>query len=181
MTAESTGTEEVFRRAARGDRSAFGDLVREHQAMVFGMLLHFTRDRAVAEELAQEVFLGLHQAIGRLECSAHVVSWLRRAAMHRCIDHARRERLRPRIALDDLPEPSVNARVGDPFLAEAVRKAVAALPAKARSVVLLRFQEEMELTEIASTLEIPLNTVKSALHRALATMRRKLALENVNS
>jgi len=55
------------------------------------------------------------------------------------------------------------------------------LPAKARSVVLLRFQEEMELTEIARTLEIPLNTVKSALHRALATMRRKLALENVNS
>src|SRR5262245_48357983 len=93
----------VLRRAAAGEDAAFEALVREHQAMVYSIARHYLHDRALAEELAQEVFLQLHRNIKSIESPAHLVFWLRKVASHRAIDQSRRLRLRPRVGLDSAP------------------------------------------------------------------------------
>jgi len=169
------GAEDALGRSARGDPAAFGDLVREHQSMVFSLALHFLRDRALAEEVAQEVFLDLYQNLASIQSAAHLRFWLRKVACHRSIDYGRRQR--PHVSLDDVPEPSApmgNDPPPDPLLARTLRSLVASLPHKARMVVVLRFQEELEYHEIAEVMEIPINSVKSCLQRSLAVLRQKL-------
>ena len=165
----------VFSSASNGNRDAFASLVRQHQSMVYSLAWHFLHDEGLAEELAQEVFLELHRSLPTLESAEHVTNWLRRVTSHRCIDQSRRDRNRPRVALDDIAEPAAAPqRDDDLFLSEKLRKLTASLPEKARTVLLLRYQEDMEPTEIARTLDIPLNTVKSHLQRSLAMLRGKL-------
>jgi len=154
------------------DLPGFEDLVRGHQSMVFSIAYHFLHDRALAEEVAQDVFLQLHRALPSLTSEAHVGAWLRRITSHRCIDYARRRRRD--LALDDIPEPASVPAPGDPLMARHLRRMVSSLPPKARIVVVLRYQEEMELEEIARVLGWRLNTVKSQLHRSLTMLRSKL-------
>lgn len=154
--------------------SDFAAVVREHQAMVFSIAYHFLHDSALAEELAQEVFLQLHRKLADLKSEAHVTHWLRKVTSHRCIDHARRRRV-PEVSLDQAPEPSAPAGTSDPMLAARVRKLVASLPPKPRMLVILRYEEGMEPEEIARALDMPLGTVKSGLQRALETLREKAA------
>ena len=69
--------------------------------MVFSIAYHFLRDRWLAEELAQEVFLHLYKNLRAIQSSSHLVYWLRKVTSHRCIDQARRQKLRPRLSLTD--------------------------------------------------------------------------------
>lgn len=163
--------------AARlGDLGAFGDIVREHERMVFNLALRIVRDRGVAEDLAQDTFLLLHQHLGRIESEDHLRFWLRRTVTHRAIDHARRVAARPEAALDETtPVLGVVGREPDPWLAAALRALVAELPPRPRAVVLLRFQEDLEVSEIAATLDLPVNTVKSHLRRSLLLLRARAA------
>ena len=106
-------------RSAGGDHSAFAEIVREYQSMVFSLAYHFLRDRAVAEELSQEVFLALHQRLGEIQSGAHLVYWLRRVTTNRSIDQLRRQKARPQISLEEVLEPpSVGsaAQASDPIL-----------------------------------------------------------------
>jgi RNA polymerase sigma-70 factor (ECF subfamily) len=165
---------DVFAEAKAGDRNAFSALVHKHQSMVFSIALHSLRDAALAEELAQEVFLDLYQHLGDLQSSKHAEFWLRQVTSRRCIDYARKRKRQPSVGLEDAPEPSSTPQVSDPYLSDTLRKLTASLPEKARMVVLLRYQEDLAPAEIAETLDIPLNSVKSCLHRALAMLREKL-------
>lgn len=153
----------------------FASLVRQHQAMVYSIAWHFLRDKALAEELAQEVFLTLHQHLGTLESPEHVLFWLRRVTSNRALDVTRRRQRRPMVSLENAPEPVAVTPTGDPMLGAALRKLVAALPEKARMVVVLRYQEDLDPTEIARIMNIPVGTVKSQLQRALALLRAKLS------
>lgn len=143
--------------------------------MVFSIAYHFLRDRSLAEELAQEVFLLLHQNLSSIKSPAHLIFWLRKVTSNRCIDATRRQKARPQVYLEDLPEPAVEASVGDPMLSKSLHRLVDGLPENARLVVILRYQEDLEPTEIAEVLGMPLNTVKSHLRRSLQTLREKLA------
>ncbi|MFB3923409.1 MAG: RNA polymerase sigma factor [Terriglobia bacterium] len=161
-------------RANTGDHAAFGEIVREYQAMVFSMAYYFLHDRSLAEETAQDVFLRLYRNLGRIKSPAHLMLWLRQVTNRRCIDQARRMPPLPPLPLEDAPEPTSDPGSNDPLLSERLRRMVASLPQDSRMVVVLRYQEELELTEIAEALEIPLNTVKSRLQRALAVLRDKV-------
>ena len=152
----------------------FAGLVRQHQAMVFSLAWHYLRDRAVAEEVAQEVFFSLHRNIGTIQSAAHAASWLRKVAVQRAIDEGRRRMRQPQTALDDAPPLATAQASGDPLLREALRRLVATLPEAPRMVVVLRYQEDMDPSEIAEILEMPVATVKSHLHRSLALLREKL-------
>src|SRR5437879_8220142 len=116
--------------------------------MVFSIAYHFLRDRWLAEELAQEVFLHLHKNMRAIQSPSHLVYWLRKVTGHRCIDQARRQKLRPRISLtaylERAPEPAARFAAGDPLLAGILRRLIARLPERSRMIVILRFQEEME-------------------------------------
>src|SRR5215510_8220581 len=98
----------------------FTEVVREHQAMVFSIAYHFLRDRALAEELAQDVFLRLYQNLSAIESGSHLVFWLRKVTSNRCIDEARKFKLRRPVSLTEYlekaPEPAASSPARDPLL-----------------------------------------------------------------
>lgn len=163
------------------DPDRFEELVREHQAMVFSMACRYLRNRALAEEIAQDVFLQLYRKLPTLESPDHVLHWLRWVTAHRLIDHSRQEKRRPQSPLKDAPEPAAADPMSsaDPLLADVLRDLVAALPENARVVMILRYQEDLDPMDIARALDMPIATVKSHLQRSLAllrdTLRDKLA------
>jgi RNA polymerase sigma-70 factor, ECF subfamily len=161
-------------RSVQGDSIAFAELVRAHQGMVFSIAYHFLQDRALAEDLAQEVFLELYQNLDRIQSPAHLTYWLRRVVANRCIDQGRKKLRRRELALEEAPEPAVTDPPSDPLLLERLRQSLAGLPAKQRMVVILRFQEGLGPAEIAEALAMPVNTVKSTLHRSLEELRKRL-------
>jgi RNA polymerase sigma-70 factor (ECF subfamily) len=163
--------DERLARARGGDTAAFAELVRRYQAMVFSLAWRIVNNRALAEELAQDVFLQLHRNLVHIESGAHVTHWLRRVVAHRAIDLARQHTRRPQASLADVPEPAAAFVERDPFMVRRLRALIAALPAAPRAVLTLRFQEDLDPSEIARVLEMPLNTVKSHLRRGLAVLR----------
>ncbi len=162
-------------RSALEEELAFEQIVRQHQGMVFSLAYHYLRDRSLAEELAQEVFLNLHQNLHAIKSAEHLTFWLRKVTSHRCIDQSRRQKVRPQVSLEDVPEPATTAKENDLFLSEMLRRVVDTLPEKARMVVILRYQEDLDPMEIAKVMDMPLNTVKSHLRRSLSMLRDKLS------
>jgi RNA polymerase sigma-70 factor (ECF subfamily) len=168
----------VLQRAKNGDFAAFRELLRTHKSRVFSMALRLLGNNADAEEVAQDVFLQLHGALAQLSTPEHLKHWLLRAISHRCIDQLRRQGSRPRlVSIEALPEAargSVADEGGDLLAAAQVRRLVLELSPDAQAVLLLRFQEELVPTEIATVLVMPLNTVKSHLRRSLEWLRAQL-------
>jgi RNA polymerase sigma-70 factor (ECF subfamily) len=151
----------------------FAGIVRHQQGMVFGIALHFLRDRSAAEELAQDVFLELYRHLGSLKSPEHVTFWLRKVTCHRCIDYARRRKW-SQVSLDDVRDLPAAATSRDPLLQRILGQLVASLPETPRAVVILRYQEDLTPTEIAEVLAMPIATVKSHLQRSLAMLREKV-------
>lgn len=163
-------------RATRGDAEACAQLVQQHQRMVFSIVWHFFRDATLAEDLAQDVFLQLFQSLCKIRSESHLVFWLRQVATRKCIDHARRLQRQgePPLDLDAASLMTEEAGQADSGELEELQRLVAALPAKFRAVVTLRYQEDMPPSEIAAVLGLPVNSVKSNLQRALALLRQRI-------
>jgi RNA polymerase sigma-70 factor (ECF subfamily) len=162
-----------FAAARAGDTGAFVRLIRHHQARVFSLALRLTGRREDAEELAQDTFLGLYAQLRNLESALHVRHWVCRTVTHRSIDLLRARARRPQAqSLDqmmvELPVEDVG---GDPLLHRTLRAVLLRLPEIPRAVVVLRFQEDLDPLDIAATLDLPLNTVKSHLRRSLDWLR----------
>ncbi len=154
---------------------AFADVVEAHKAMVYSIAWHFLRDRAVAEELAQDVFLELHRNWQSMQSAQHIEFWLRKVTSRRSIDVMRKRKTRAETSLEDLSEPTVLERVHDSMLSSYLERMVASLPEKQRMAIILRYQEDMEPEQIAEALDMKVNTVKSQISRALEFLRAKTA------
>lgn len=161
--------------AALRDPDAFAEIIDRHKSMVFSLAFHFFHDRTVAEDIGQEVYLELFRNLARIESDLHLVYWLRQAVTRKCIDQTRRLKHRRHQALEEIVEPGFEPVSRDPMLAEMLRKKIDTLPDRMRLVLVLRFQEDLRLSEIADLLNMPLNTVKTTLRRALARLKRKVA------
>lgn len=170
---EACAHDALLARANAGDAAAFGTLVRRHQRLVYSLALRMLSDRHQAEDLVQEVFLQLYRNLATLESEQHVEFWLRRVTVHRAIDRLRREPKYLAAPLDDelAAGESVDA---DPILARRLRNLLEELSPAARAVVVLRYQEDLDPVEIARTLKMPVNTVKSHLKRSLAELRERM-------
>jgi RNA polymerase sigma-70 factor (ECF subfamily) len=164
----------LLRRAREGDHDAFAALIEEHEAMVFSIARTFFDDRTRAEEIAQDVFLQLYRSLGELETPAHVLFWLRQVTSRRCIDATRRAKFRVAVPLDDAPPLAAPGELRDPLFDRRVRKEIAALPEMQRLVLTLRYQEDLDPSDICRIVGKPVNTVKSILHRALQSLREGL-------
>src|SRR5580698_6878959 len=96
----------------------FESLVSGHQTMVYSIAFNFFRNAALAEEVAQDVFLQLYKDRHVYKSNAHIVSWLRRTTAHRCIDALRRRSSQTEVQVDELPDiPDVTVE-SDPLLRE---------------------------------------------------------------
>ena len=129
--------------------------------------------REDAQELTQDVFLALHRSLESIESAAHLRHWLHRTVCHRAIDRLRRRpslQLLPLEAADTVEDATTHA---DPTTARVLRGLIEQLPATPRAVMLLRYQEDLDPSEIAQVLGVPLNSVKSHLRRSLSWMRRR--------
>jgi RNA polymerase sigma-70 factor, ECF subfamily len=148
----------------------------EHQSMVFSIALRILGDRSAAEETAQDVFFELYGKLAELQSPEHVLYWLRRVTTHRAIDSIRKRQRRPEIAMDwnDMPD-DVTPTKPDPLLSHWLQQLVRSLPAVARAVLVLRYQEDMSPEEISRAMDMPLATVKSHLQRSLRLLREKSA------
>ncbi len=165
---------DLLSRAAAGDASAFADLVRRYERTVFSLALRMLCDRHDAEDLSQDVFIRLYRQAPRVESDAHLGFWLRKVTANLAIDRLRRDRRIAAAPFGDAPEDTVGPGGPDPVLNRRVLGLVTELAPAARAVLLLRYQEDMDPADIAEALDMPVNTVKSHLKRALATLREQL-------
>jgi RNA polymerase sigma-70 factor, ECF subfamily len=161
------------------DDLRFRNLMLEHQSMVFSIALRILGDRSAAEEAAQDVFLELHAKLDDLDSDDHVLHWLRRVTVHRAIDRVRQRERRPEVLMDwhELPEiPDRSSTLEDdlPF-GRQLQQLVGSLPAVPRTVLVLRYQEDLTPDEISGVLDMPVATVKSHLQRSLRLLREKAA------
>jgi RNA polymerase sigma-70 factor, ECF subfamily len=141
--------------------------------MVYSLALRMLSDRHEAEDLAQETFLQLHRRLAMIESETHLLFWLRKVTTNLAIDRLRRA---PRLEVVPLrQEPSVASEPGqgDPLLQRQLREMIEQLQPAPRAVMVLRYQEDLDLSEIAETLEMSVNTVKSHLRRSLTTLRER--------
>lgn len=178
---------ELMLRVKEGDGASFAVLLDKHRSSVIHFLYRMIQNHAVAEELAQEVFLRVYRSRESYEPTAKFTTWLFRIATHLALNSIRdrkNERLQER--LDDNPEDVPSKQVSDKrpnvesaLLYEArleeVREAIAALPEKQRAAVLMHKYEEMEYSQIAKVLQCSESAIKSLLFRAYETLRARLA------
>ncbi len=153
----------------------FEDTVRQQQGMVYSIACNFFHDSSIAEEVAQDVFLQLYEKRKSVGTGNHAVAWLRRTVIHRCIDTRRQSRFRHEVQVDVLPDIAADHSETDPLLVDGLRRMIASLPETPRSVLILRFGEDMDADEISRTLQMPVRTVWSHLQRATAMLREKTA------
>jgi RNA polymerase sigma-70 factor (ECF subfamily) len=178
---------ELMLRVKDGDGASFGVLLEKHRAPVVHFLYRMVQNPAVAEELAQEVFLRVYRSRATYEPTAKFTTWLFRIATHLALNALRdgkNERLQERLDADagDLPvrqvsdgRPSVEQRMVYQAKLDEVRRAVGALPEKQRAAVLMHKYEEMEYSQIAKVLNCSESAIKSLLFRAYETLRARLA------
>ena len=157
-------------RARSGDGLAFAALVRRHQRVVYSLALRMLADPHKAEDLAQDVFMQLFRRLAQIESDAHLLFWLRKVTTNLAIDRLRQQPKFEVIQLDAEPDIPGEPSESDPLLERQLRKLISRLPPAPR-VLLLRYQEDLDPTEIAETLDMPLNTVKSHLRRSLDVLR----------
>ena len=165
----------------------FSAVVTKHRPQVFRFLLSSTRDVDLAETLTQECFLKAHRNWGSFRGESSAMTWLMRIAINLQKDHWRNRRMQfwrhtqsHAVDLDEASEwlPSGERSVEQHLLARErvgqVAKAVEGLSDRQRTVFLLRYVEEMELSEIARATGLNEGTVKAHLSRALARVRAEL-------
>jgi RNA polymerase sigma-70 factor (ECF subfamily) len=161
----------------------FEAVVHEHQALVFRTLLRLTGDRDRVEDLAQEVFLRLYRGLGLFTGAARLSTYLYRIILNVAQDEwKRRRRERAHLAtpawkpdldpdapawIETMParEPNPEQQVANRQTIEAVDRALLHLPPAERAVLVLYHQEECSYEQIAHTLGVPINTVRTHLHR----------------
>ena len=179
----------IMLRAAEGDEAAFNFLAEKYHRPIHYFLFRMVRNQAIAEELAQEVFLRVYRSRGSYRAEARFTTWLYRIATNLAVNYARdskRERAVQNVYLD-APDGETGARpevAGDELSAEerllgeermkAIRARVMELPERQRMAVFMQKYQGMEYREIGEVLKLSESAVKSLLFRAYQTLRETL-------
>ena len=180
---------EIMLRAGTGDADAFDHLVEKYRRAMISFMFRMTHNQAVAEELAQEVFLRVYRSRASYAAEAKFTTWLYRIATNLAVNHARdnrQERIAGAVSLDEPdPETGTTLDVADHSLSAeqkmvrrermaAIRKQVMDLPERQRMAVLMHKYQEMDYRQIADVLKLSESATKSLLFRAYEALRVKL-------
>ena len=171
---EPVDSTSLLLRARDGDASAFEALVRMYQSSVFSIGYRMLNRRDAAEDLAQDVFLQLYRRLDSIESLEHLGFWLRRVAANLAIDWPRRAAHGATQPLEAGIEVPAQQPDDDPLLNRELHRMLAELAPAARAVMVLRYQEDCDVAEIATALAMPVNTVKSHIKRSLTALRGKV-------
>ncbi len=180
---------EIMLRVREGDDSGFSILIEKYRKQIVHFMFRMSRNQAVAEELAQEVFLRVYRSRQTYRAEAKFSTWLYRIATNLGVNHARDtkyERTAQNVYLDQPdPETGTTPDVADSTpnveqdlvrdeRMQAIRKHVMALPERQRSAVLMHKYQEMDYKEIGQILKLSESATKSLLFRAYQTLRENL-------
>lgn len=166
-----------------GDHGAWEVLISRYQTRVYNVTYHMTQDPDRAADLAQEAFIQILKSLPRFRGEASLSTWIHGLTMRVCLHHMRRERRRQMESWDDAVTGHAEPETADGRPHEtasrnqvqrAVQSAVSQLPLKFRSVMILHGLAGMTYEETAAALSLPLNTVKTRVHRAKAKLKTTL-------
>ena len=184
--------QEVVLLARDGREAAYRELVRRYERPIFSLLFRMVRDRELAEDLSQETFVKALNAIDSYRPEYKFSSWIFKIANNAAIDHLRRREL-DTLSLEGSPHAetpeamqATALQLGDRSenaldiveakeLGATIEEAIGRLRPEYRSCILLRHVEGLAYEEIAQTLDLPLGTVKTYIHRARNELRETLA------
>jgi RNA polymerase sigma-70 factor, ECF subfamily len=184
----------LARSAARGDKQAFARLVETHKRVVYGLCLRLLADPEEAQDAAQETFARAYASLDAFDAVQPFAPWVLRIARNHSLDVLRRRLpARQRVELDadpaegasdhrEIPDPSApraDEAIERAQLRTALDAAVSALPPNYREAVHLFHVEQLSYKEIAATMDVPIGTVMTWLHRARASLREALAGKEV--
>jgi RNA polymerase sigma-70 factor, ECF subfamily len=192
----SLSENQLIKSAQAGDRGAFSSLAQRYERRVYTLALYYTRERADAEDLAQEVWMKAYRALATFRGEASFYTWLRQITVNTFLNHRRGEQLRwndhatpiEQGAGDLATEGDTNGwlegkthRVEEEYdqriLVEKVFQALGELTPQQRLIFLLKHREGMTYEEIAKTFNCSTGTVKKALFRAVTKLRQQLGVE----
>jgi RNA polymerase sigma-70 factor, ECF subfamily len=180
---------EVMLRVGSDDSAAYEYLVHKFHRPIIAFMYRMCHNQALAEELAQEVFLRVYRSRKSYAAEAKFTTWLYRIATNLAVNHARDHKVERSGKVMSLDEPDeetgTTLDVSDPTLnAEqvilrqerlaAIKKHVMALPEKQRAAVLMHKYQEMDYREIAAVLKLSESATKSLLFRAYEALRERL-------
>ena len=176
----------LIRSIQAGDHKAFEILVRRYQRQVANLVYVTMGNRDDVDDIAQEVFIRVYRSLPKFKFDASFFSWLYRITMNLCIDEIRKRKIRRVLSLDYLTEDTLeknrkdkeNATASDSILKEerqhVVQSALQRLTREHREVLVLREYQDFSYDEIAETLGLKLEAVKSRIFRARREMRNLL-------
>jgi len=175
-------------RFGRGDDDAFDELVRRNHRRVLNLVFRFIGVREDAHDLTQDVFLGVWRSRQSYRPAARFSTWLYKNTLNMCLNYNRSMRLRRTVSLSggddetrglhDVADPRDAPPLTDleqDELAAKVKEAIDTLPPNQRAAVLLSRYEKLSYKDIASTLDLSVQAVKSLLSRAKDNLRYKLS------
>jgi RNA polymerase sigma-70 factor (ECF subfamily) len=180
---------EIMLAVAAGDEAGYNYLVTKYHRQIIHFLFRMVHNEAVAEELAQEVFLRVYRSRESYRAEAKFSTWLYRIATNLAVNHARdtrHERMAQTLELDapdsesgSMPEvadddPNIEQRMLREERMEAIRAQVRALPERQRLAVLMHKYQEMDYRQIGEVLKLSESATKSLLFRAYQTLRERL-------
>ncbi|AZK46796.1 RNA polymerase sigma factor [Paenibacillus lentus] len=169
--------QELIRAAQMGDRDALITLLREIENQVYRTAYYILNNEQDAHDAAQEALIRIYTKIDTYEEKAQFKTWVQRIVTNICIDKFRRKK--PTVSIEEHDfvfegKDNVEREVMSGYIAEDIREAIDQLPEHHRSVVVLRYLQEFSYNEIAESLNLPLNTVKSYLFRARQQLQQLL-------
>lgn len=170
---------ELLDRLRQGDRDAFDAVFRAHYPTLVGVAERIVGERAVGEEVAQDVMLELWRRHETISVDESLRAYLVRAARNRALNHLRHERMKirtaPRAAGETVTQAEAPSRLAEEEIQAAVRRAVDGLPERCREVFELSRGQGLRYAEIASVLGISVKTVEAQMGKALRVLRERLA------
>jgi RNA polymerase sigma-70 factor, ECF subfamily len=181
MRPEMVDSDEAWAQRARTDREAFAELVRRYADKIYNLTYRMTGDRSEAEDLAQEDFARVYRGLPGFKPEYPFGAWLYRIAVNVCLTERHRRGSTPSEPLSEDNEISDDEALSLEELAErhevqgVVQQAILSLPPMYRAVVILYHLEGRSYEEIARLLDLPINTVRTHLHRGRALLKDKLA------
>ncbi|MDB5056207.1 MAG: DNA-directed polymerase subunit sigma [Bacilli bacterium] len=160
---------ELVKAAQAGERDALITLLREIESHVYRTAFYILGNEQDAMDASQEALIRIYTKIGSYEEKAQFKTWVQRIVTNLCIDKFRKTK--PTISSDEhemsfTAEINVEDEVISTYIAQDINEAIEKLPEHHRTVVVLRYIEDFSYNEIAESLDLPINTVKSYLFRA---------------
>jgi RNA polymerase sigma-70 factor, ECF subfamily len=167
-------------RCRAGDDAAFGELVDHYKHLVYGVVYRLVADRSQADDLAQDVFLKIHRGLPYFRGDARLSTWIYRIVQNVCFQP--RGRRPPTVSLDEQTadgrprqEPGVrDGAFADLELRDRLDKAIAQLPDQYRMLIAAHYLNGVQYEALAESLDMPLGTIKTHLHRAKKRLRELL-------